>query len=87
MLLLATEAGSTLLTVHTSSLFDPKAKRFRPNISITVDTASGLIVRVFERDGYSVKGILSHGDVDLRGKYVLPGLVDAHTHVFLHSYA
>lgn len=75
-------------TVHTSWLFDPKLKQARQNASITVDTESGLIVRVSERDEKKApfSDYFKEGDVDLRGKYVLPGLVDAHTHVFLHSY-
>jgi imidazolonepropionase-like amidohydrolase len=73
------------LTVHTSLLFDPKEKKNRQNVSITVDTASGLMVRILERDDESVPD-MKDGDIDLRGKYVMPGLVDAHTHVFLHSY-
>jgi imidazolonepropionase-like amidohydrolase len=75
-------------TVHTSTLFDPKVKKTRSNVSITVDSASGRIVRVFERDdaGRLFSDFFKDGDVDLRGKYVLPGLVDAHTHVFLHTY-
>jgi imidazolonepropionase-like amidohydrolase len=78
----------TQYTVHTSWLFDPKAKQARRDVSITVDTASGLIVRIFERDdeGRPFSETMKEGDLDLRGKYVLPGLVDAHTHVFLHSY-
>ena len=70
--------------VHTSILFDPKQKSIRENVSITVDSTSGLIVRVYERtdDADSFRS----GDVDLRDKFVMPGLVDAHTHVFLHSY-
>lgn len=70
--------------VHTSTLFDPKLKRIRENISITVNDTSGLIVRVYERTGDA--NDFKTGDVDLRGKFVMPGLVDAHTHVFLHSY-
>lgn len=74
-------------TLHTSWLFDPKLKAVRKNVSITVDTSSGLISRVFERDGaQEFTRVWKEGDVDLRGKYVMPGLVDAHTHVFLHSY-
>lgn len=73
-------------TLHTSSLFDPKVKKFRQNISVTVDSATGLIVQVFEREGDELPNTPSPADIDLRGKYVLPGLVDAHTHVFLHSY-
>jgi imidazolonepropionase-like amidohydrolase len=78
----------TELTIHTSLLFDPKLKKNRENVSIAVDTASGLIVKVIERDDANVPFAqnLKDGDIDLRGKYVMPGLVDAHTHVFLHSY-
>ncbi|KAJ5642862.1 uncharacterized protein N7484_005369 [Penicillium longicatenatum] len=78
----------TQFTLHTSSLFDPKIKQFCKNVSVTVDSSTGLIVQVFERDEeeQSFSTIMKHGDIDLRGKYVLPGLVDAHTHVFLHSY-
>lgn len=71
-------------TVHTSWLFDPKLKQARHNVSVTVDATTGLIVRVFERDDESIS--MEDCDIDLRGKFVLPGLVDAHTHVFLHSY-
>lgn len=71
-------------TIHTSSLFDPKLKKVRSNISITVDKTSGVIVKIYTRND---KKITMHdGDVDLREKFVMPGLVDAHTHIFLHSY-
>lgn len=76
----------TQFTIHTSALFDPKTKAVRNNVSLTVDTVSGLIVKVFERADGDGTLKLEEGDIDLRGKYVLPGLVDAHTHVFLHSY-
>ncbi|EFX01725.1 amidohydrolase domain containing protein [Grosmannia clavigera kw1407] len=75
-----------LLTLHTSALFDPKYGGFRENISVVVDAESGLIVEVYERDGDDTLQWLGEGDIDLRGLYVLPGLVDAHTHIFLHSY-
>ncbi|CAG9942480.1 unnamed protein product [Clonostachys rosea f. rosea IK726] len=75
-------------TVHTSSLFDPKEKKVIRDISITVDPSSGLITRIFKRDDTQrpFAEIFRDGDIDLRGKFVMPGLVDAHTHVFLHSY-
>ncbi|EXJ83386.1 hypothetical protein A1O1_07008 [Capronia coronata CBS 617.96] len=78
----------TEYTIHTSWLFDPKAKQVRTNWSITVDQKSGLIEKIIERDDerQPFEDVIKDGDVDLRGKYVLPGLVDAHTHVFLHSY-
>ncbi|KEF60509.1 uncharacterized protein A1O9_02070 [Exophiala aquamarina CBS 119918] len=73
--------------VHTSALFDPKTKCVRKNVAITVDSQSGLIVGVRERTDEEEKGLqVNLDDVDLRGKFVMPGLVDAHTHVFLHSY-
>jgi imidazolonepropionase-like amidohydrolase len=78
---------TTPYTIHTSTLFDPKKKAFLTNISVTVDPKTGLIVDVYERkDSDSIGDDISKGDVDLRGKVVLPGLVDAHTHIFLHSY-
>ena len=56
-------------------------------MSVTVDTASGLIVKIYQRDDEKVplSETIGEQDIDLRGKLVMPGLVDAHTHVFLHS--
>lgn len=73
-------------TVHTDTLFDPKKKQFISNTSITVDPKSGLIVNVFERAADSIGKDVPDGDIDLRGKVVMPGFVDAHTHIFLHCY-
>lgn len=75
-------------SIHTTSLFDPIVKRFRRNLSVTVNPDTGLITRIFERDETQRPqgDKFPEGDIDLRGKFVLPGLVDAHTHVFLHSY-
>ena len=104
-------------TVHTSLLFDSKTKCFVSDITLVIDGASGLITKVYKREGGNGDGekltLLSsytpprgfseddNGDsdetarygaaeiiretVDLRGLTVLPGLVDAHTHVFLHE--
>lgn len=78
---------TTPYTIHTSTLFDPKKKAFLTNVSVTVDPKTGLIVDVYEReDSDSLENGVAQGDVDLRGKVVMPGLVDAHTHIFLHSY-
>lgn len=73
-------------TVHTDVLFDPKKKHFVSNTSITVDPKSGLIVDVFERAADTVGKDVPDGDIDLRGKVVMPGFVDAHAHIFLHCY-
>lgn len=70
------------VNIHSSLLFDPKKKAFVRNVSIRVDTARGSIAEVYTRrsDDEITDGI------DLRGRVVMPGFVDAHTHVFLHPY-
>ncbi|KAJ5812674.1 amidohydrolase domain-containing protein [Penicillium riverlandense] len=73
-------------TIHTSTLFDPKKKEFVSDTSITVDPVSGLIIEVIKRTPEFLGSSVPAGDVDLRGKIVMPGFVDAHSHIFLHSY-
>ncbi|RFU27364.1 hypothetical protein B7463_g8965, partial [Scytalidium lignicola] len=73
-----------ILNIHTSILFDPKLKKFVNDTSITVDTVSGLIVKVYKREAPLTD--IQQSDIDLRDKVVCPGFVDAHTHIFLHSY-
>ncbi|KAI7161268.1 hypothetical protein KC349_g2933 [Hortaea werneckii] len=72
-------------TIHTDLLFDPKQKKWLTSTSLAVDPSTGLISKVYQRKENLPKTI-SEPDIDLRGKCVLPGLVDAHTHIFLHSY-
>lgn len=71
------------ITVHSSLLFDPKKKAFVRNVSIRVDCQRGSIADVYERKSDDE---VRDGDIDLRGKVVMPGFVDAHTHIFLHPY-
>lgn len=71
------------LTLHSSLLFDPRKKAFVKNVSVKIDTESGGIAEVFERASDEE---IDDGDIDLRGKVVMPGFVDAHTHIFLHPY-
>lgn len=75
---------SKLLTIHTSTLFDPTSKQFKKNISITVNPATGAIENVTQRS--DIAADVKVGDIDLRRKVVMPGFVDAHTHIFLHAY-
>lgn len=72
------------ITIHTSHLFDPKQKKFHPNRSVTINPTTGLIISIYTRQ-FEPESI-NPPDIDLRGKTVLPGFVDAHTHIFLHSY-
>lgn len=75
-----------ILTIHTDLLFDSKRKAFLGGTSIVVDTATGLISRLYSREELLPEHV-SPPDIDLRGKTVLPGFVDAHTHIFLHAYS
>lgn len=77
-------AGKTF-TIHTSVLFDPKTKKFVQDVSIDVDPESGSIAGLTHRSAEAAV-VLEAGDLDLRGKVVMPGFVDSHTHIFLHSY-
>ncbi|TGJ77542.1 hypothetical protein E0Z10_g10731 [Xylaria hypoxylon] len=80
--------AETQLTIHTSTLFDSRKKRFASNISIEVDTSTGLITRTYERSqSLSRQNVSDSKTIDLRGLTVVPGLVDAHTHIFLHGYS
>ncbi|TKA63551.1 hypothetical protein B0A55_11166 [Friedmanniomyces simplex] len=72
--------------VHTDFLFDPKKKAFSSNTSIVVSRESGLITKVYERKN-ALPQTINEPDIDLRGLCVLPGLVDAHTHILLHAYS
>ncbi|KAK2014097.1 amidohydrolase [Colletotrichum eremochloae] len=73
------------ITLHTSLLFNARRKSFDKDISIVVDSTRGTIEDVYHRtDGGHL--IVNERDIDLRGRVVMPGFVDAHTHVFLHSY-
>jgi imidazolonepropionase-like amidohydrolase len=76
------------ITLHTSTLFDPKPKKFIKDISIIVDTDTGLITKIITRNDSErhLPEPMPENEVDLRGKFVMPGFVDAHTHIFLHSY-
>jgi imidazolonepropionase-like amidohydrolase len=74
-------------TIHTSLLFSPHLKTFLSDISLLVSPATGLILSTYARSNPSIPSPLPSHDIDLTHLVVLPGLVDAHTHIFLHPYA
>ncbi|KAH9896152.1 amidohydrolase [Xylariomycetidae sp. FL2044] len=80
--------GTDELLIHTSSLFDSKQKCFVRDHSILIDKSTGLVTKVFRRgDELPDHDVSSPATIDLRGLTVLPGLVDVHTHIFLHPYS
>ncbi|OQO10915.1 hypothetical protein B0A48_05170 [Cryoendolithus antarcticus] len=78
-------AATPNITIHTSKLFDPKQKAFLKDMTLTVSPLTGLITSVSRRS--DATAVTTAHTTDLRGKTVLPGLVDAHTHLFLHAYS
>ncbi|KAJ4298716.1 hypothetical protein N0V88_003748 [Collariella sp. IMI 366227] len=74
------------IAVHTSLLFDPKRKAFVKDVTIKVSPVTGAITSLYTRSSYQPFASQPN-DIDLRGKVVLPGFVDAHTHIFLHTNA
>ncbi|KAL9106469.1 MAG: hypothetical protein Q9227_008500 [Pyrenula ochraceoflavens] len=77
---------SPSVTVHTSHLFDSRSKKYLVDHSLTFSPETGLITALFPRTQHLPQKVQSP-DIDLRGLYVFPGFVDAHTHIFLHSYS
>ncbi|OMP87534.1 hypothetical protein BK809_0007621 [Diplodia seriata] len=78
------------ITIHTSLLFCPRKKTFLPNITLTACRHTGLITSLHTRPSHSIPpppaSTPATHTIDLRGLVALPGLVDAHTHIFLHAY-
>ncbi|KAF4547836.1 Amidohydrolase-like protein 7 [Elsinoe fawcettii] len=72
-------------TVHTSLVFSPREKKFLSDISFTINRQTGLITKAYQRT--SPLPFAQPEDIDLRHLVVLPGLVDSHTHILLHSYS
>ena len=84
-------SSSDTYTVHTRCLFDSLLTKFLPNVSLTISRKTGLITKVHHRsslDPASCTHPVTPKDLDLTHlPCVIPGLVDLHTHIFLHSYA
>ncbi|KAG7100221.1 hypothetical protein E1B28_001996 [Marasmius oreades] len=77
---------NTKIRIIAGKLFNSDTLTFSEQQVIVVDGESGLIIDVH---GWSQQDEdeASIPTVDLRGKTVLPGFVDVHVHMFLHSYA
>ncbi|PCH34350.1 hypothetical protein WOLCODRAFT_62488 [Wolfiporia cocos MD-104 SS10] len=78
------------IVVLAGRLFDPTTLALRANQAIVVSRASGLVLDVRPigaADAAPDGGARDAETIDLRGATVLPGLVDAHVHLFLRAYA
>lgn len=80
------QSVSDVFAIHTGQLFDPIEKKYLVNATVLVNAKTGLVHDVQQRSD-NRKIHVSSKDIDLTPKTVLPGLVDAHTHVFLHAYS
>ncbi|KAF2755567.1 isoaspartyl dipeptidase-like protein [Pseudovirgaria hyperparasitica] len=74
-------------TIHTALLFSSPYRMFLQNISLVISRTSGLILKTYSRASASAPDPLPPSDIDLTHLTILPGLVDAHTHIFLHAYS
>lgn len=83
----------TTMKIVAGKLFDSYTGDLLENQLITISPDSGLILNVQKyedkQEWFEEKGIdlEDNSVVDLRGQTVLPGLVDTHVHMFLHSYS
>lgn len=62
--------------IYCGQLFDAEAKIFKPNMTIIVE--KNKIVEL--RSGFAVAGSTDN-IIDLKKKYVMPGLIDMHVHI------
>ncbi|HEV2238634.1 MAG TPA: amidohydrolase family protein, partial [Ktedonobacterales bacterium] len=79
------DTGNVLLltngTIHTMVAGAPLAT------TIALDTASGLVLAVGDADVARQYAGLRTTTVDLKGRAVLPGFIDAHTHLLGYAHA
>ncbi|TBU26859.1 hypothetical protein BD311DRAFT_779405 [Dichomitus squalens] len=78
-----------LVKIYAGKLFDPHSLQLLPRRVVTVSEDLGLVVDVEPYTEQEANEVDFGGDekaIDLRDATVLPGFVDAHVHLFLHSY-
>ncbi|KAI0355152.1 hypothetical protein OH77DRAFT_1403522 [Trametes cingulata] len=85
----AAESPERVIRIYAGKLFDPQTLELQPHRVVTVSPSSGLVLDVKPYSAEELEDIAftDENHVDLRHATVLPGFVDAHVHMFLHSYA
>lgn len=74
-------------TVLTSLLFDSKAQAWLTDVSVRISRSSGLVTSLSPTTSLARSVLADPSTLDLRGYTVIPGLVDSHTHIFVHPYS
>nr|XP_031859985.1 uncharacterized protein CI109_004592 [Kwoniella shandongensis]KAA5527057.1 hypothetical protein CI109_004592 [Kwoniella shandongensis] len=74
-------------TIYASLLFDSRTRSFLTDIALTLSPITGRVISVEPFSPSSPNLVIEFPDLDFRGKTVLPGLVDAHSHILLHPYS
>uniref|UniRef100_A0A0W0FJ74 Amidohydrolase-related domain-containing protein n=1 Tax=Moniliophthora roreri TaxID=221103 RepID=A0A0W0FJ74_MONRR len=81
-----TRSSLNTTQILAGALFDSQSQELLRDQVITVDTKSGLIINVQTIAPEVLRDIGKPEVIDLRDFTVLPGFVDVHVHMFLHSY-
>jgi len=64
-----------------ANIVDPEQGQLLKNMTVVISNGKVLFVRAGSEQQHQVNGDLNFKTVDLRGKYLCPGLIDAHVHV------
>jgi imidazolonepropionase-like amidohydrolase len=76
------EAATGMFLLTADRVFDARSEQVHPGWAVLVE--GGKIVAVGPRD--SVAAPAGARAIDLPGTTLMPGLIDAHSHIFLHPY-
>ncbi|MGH8191135.1 MAG: amidohydrolase family protein [Rhodanobacteraceae bacterium] len=78
----AAEAATGVLLLTADRVFDAKTEQAHAGWAVLVE--GGKIAAVGSRD--EIKALADAKEIDLPGTTLMPGLIDAHSHIFLHPY-
>lgn len=70
--------AETLIEFTNVNLFDGKHSEILPRVNVVIEENSGKIKLIAKEHCQ-----LAYKRVDLHGKYMIPGLINAHTHIMM----